>query len=61
MNTAQGGDLGEGGGLFIGTEASTFYGSTVASVYIDAFTLANVIDNTAATSYPNIFGTYIET
>jgi hypothetical protein len=44
--------LGEGGGLYIAT------GTTV---YIDAFTLANVISNTASTSNPNIFGTYIET
>ena len=53
--------MGEGGGLFIGTEASAFYGSSVAIVDIDAFTLANVIDNTASTSDPNIFGTYTET
>jgi hypothetical protein len=44
--------LGEGGGLYI---------ASGAIVYIDAFTLANVIDNTASTSYPNIFGTYIQT
>ena len=44
--------LGEGGGVYI---------ASGAIVYVDAFTLANVIDNTASTSYPNIFGTYIET
>ena len=52
LNTAQGGavgNLGEGGGLFIGTGASAF---------LDASTLANIVGNTASTSYPNIFGTY---
>jgi hypothetical protein len=48
----------EGGGLYI---------ASMATVYIDAFTLAHVISNTASPpgsevgSYPNIFGTYIET
>ena len=48
----------EGGGLYI---------ASMATVYIDAFTLAHVISNTASPpgsevgSYPNIFGMYIET
>jgi hypothetical protein len=57
-NTAQGGTggsgspagkpgLGEGGGLFI---------DKGAVVYLDAFTQANVIDNTASSSDPNIHG-----
>jgi hypothetical protein len=44
--------MGEGGGVYI---------ASGATVYIDAFTLANVISNTASTSNPNIFGTYIKT
>jgi hypothetical protein len=44
--------LGEGGGIYI---------ASAATVYIDPFTLANVISNTASTSNSNIFGTYIET
>jgi hypothetical protein len=47
----------EGGGLYI---------ASMATVYIDPFTLAHVISNIASPpgsqigSYPNIFGTYIE-
>jgi hypothetical protein len=41
--------LGEGGGLYI---------DTPASVYLDAFTLADIINNTASTSDPNIQGSY---
>jgi len=63
-NVAQGGvgasagydGLGAGGGLYI---ASTW--NVPANVRIDAFTVANTIDNTASWSYPNIFGTYTET
>ena len=39
--------LGEGGGLYI---------DTLASVCLDAFTLAHVSNNRASTSYPDIFG-----
>jgi hypothetical protein len=42
-------DLGEGGGLYVGT---------LATVYLDAFTQANVTNNTASTSDPNIHGTW---
>jgi hypothetical protein len=38
---------GEGGGLFLETKT-----------YLDAFTVANVINNTASTSDPNIHGAY---
>jgi hypothetical protein len=41
--------LGEGGGLYI---------NTLATVYLDAFTVANVLNNTASTSDPNIHGSY---
>jgi hypothetical protein len=41
--------LGEGGGLYI---------DTLASVCLDAFTLARVTHNSASTSYPDIFGSY---
>jgi hypothetical protein len=44
--------VGDGGGLYI---------ASGATVSIDAFTLANTINNTASYGYPNIFGTYIET
>jgi len=40
---------GVGGGLYIGT---------LATVYLDTFTQANVINNTASTSDPNIHGTW---
>jgi len=40
---------GEGGGLFI---------DPAATVYLDTFTQANVINNTASTSDPNIHGTW---
>jgi predicted outer membrane repeat protein len=40
-----------GGGIYI---------ASLATVYIDPFTLAHVINNTAAID-PNIDGTYIET
>ena len=43
------GATGEGGGLSI---------ATAASVSLDAFTQANVINNTASTAYPNIDGSY---
>jgi hypothetical protein len=43
------GGLGEGGGIYI---------DTPATAYLDAFTMANVINNTALTSYPNIDGSY---
>jgi len=54
-NAANGGrggsaGLGEGGGLCIGT---------TATVYLDAFTLANTANNTASTSNNDIFGSYI--
>ncbi len=60
-NVAQGGaganvgydGLGEGGGLYIGS-AYNF----PSDVWLDAFTVANTIDNIASRSYPNIFGTY---
>jgi hypothetical protein len=41
--------LGEGGGLYI---------NTAATVSLDASTVANVINNNASTSDPNIHGTY---
>jgi hypothetical protein len=41
--------MGEGGGLYIATSAA---------VSLDAFTLANVLNNTASTSDPNIDGSY---
>jgi hypothetical protein len=40
---------GEAGGLYI---------DPLASVMLDAFTVANIINNTASTAYPNIFGSY---
>lgn len=40
---------GEGGGLYI---------DRPAAVYLDAFTVANVVNNTASTSDPNIHGSY---
>jgi hypothetical protein len=40
---------GAGGGLYI---------DPAATVYLDAFTLANVLNNTASTSDPNIHGSY---
>jgi len=53
-NTAQGSGvypgLGEGGGLYI---------AAAATVYLDAFTLANTVNNTASTSNNDIFGSYI--
>ncbi len=59
-NNAQGGayglgthigppSLGEGGGIYIVTSAT---------VYLDAFTVANTVNNTASTSDPNIHGSY---
>jgi hypothetical protein len=55
FNTASGGSgnvngQGEGGGLYIDTHAT---------LSLDAFTLANVINNTASTSNNDIFGSYI--
>jgi hypothetical protein len=41
--------LGEGGGLYI---------DVLASVSLDAFTVANIINNIASTTYPNIYGSY---
>jgi len=41
--------LGEGGGLSI---------DVAAVVYLDAFTLANISNNTASTSDPNVHGSY---
>jgi hypothetical protein len=41
--------LGEGGGIYI---------DALATAYLDAFTQANVINNTASTSDPNIHGTW---
>jgi hypothetical protein len=41
--------LGEGGGLYI---------DPAATVSLDAFTLANILNNTASTSDPNIHGSY---
>jgi hypothetical protein len=41
--------LGEGGGLYI---------DPAATVYLDAFTVTNILNNTASTSDPNIHGTY---
>jgi hypothetical protein len=41
--------LGEGGGLYI---------DPTAAVYLDAFALANILNNTASTSDPNIHGSY---
>jgi hypothetical protein len=41
--------LGEGGGLSI---------NTAATVHLDAFTVANIVNNTASTSDPNIHGSY---
>jgi hypothetical protein len=61
QNTAQGGSggkaggnsgspgLGQGGGIYI---------DPAASVFLDAFTLANVKSNHASTSGPNIYGSY---
>jgi hypothetical protein len=40
---------GEGGGLYIASAASAF---------LDHFTLADVLNNTASTAYPNIYGSY---
>jgi hypothetical protein len=40
---------GEGGGLYI---------DPLASVCLDAFTLANILNNTASTQDPNIHGSY---
>ena len=41
--------LGEGGGLYI---------AALASVSLDVFTAAHIINNTASTAYPNIYGSY---
>jgi hypothetical protein len=41
--------MGVGGGLFV---------VTPAAVEIDAFTVANIINNTASTGEPNIAGPY---
>jgi hypothetical protein len=41
--------LGEGGGIYI---------ASAASVSQDSFTLAHVLNNTASTVYPNIYGSY---
>jgi hypothetical protein len=41
--------LGEGGGLYIASHAA---------VYLDAFTVANDLNNSASTSDPNIHGKY---
>jgi hypothetical protein len=41
--------MGEGGGLYI---------TPAALVYIDAFTLAHITNNTASSGYPNIYGAY---
>jgi hypothetical protein len=41
--------LGEGGGIYI---------DTAATVYLDAFTVANVIHNKASTSNNDIVGSY---
>jgi hypothetical protein len=41
--------LGQGGGLFI---------APVAAVGLDPFTVQHVLNNTASTSYPDIFGSY---
>ncbi|MGH7139791.1 MAG: hypothetical protein ACREHD_28965, partial [Pirellulales bacterium] len=63
-NVAQGGEfvsafgqilargLGEGGGVYI---------ASVATVYVDAFTLKNVKNNTASTNSPNVYGQFLET
>jgi hypothetical protein len=48
FNHAESYNLGEGGGI------ANVYGT----VYLDAFTLANLINNTASTSGPNIQGSY---
>jgi hypothetical protein len=44
--------LGEGGGLYI---------DTLAAVSLDAFTLVNILHNTASTSDPNSYGSYTVT
>jgi hypothetical protein len=41
--------VGKGGGLYI---------DTAAMGYLDDFTVANVLNNTASTSDPNIYGSY---
>jgi hypothetical protein len=41
--------LGEGGGLYI---------YVAASVSLDAFTVAHILNNTASTAYPDIYGSY---
>jgi hypothetical protein len=48
-NTSGSPGLGEGGGLSI---------EPLASVSLDAFTQAHVIQNSASTSDPDIFGSY---
>ena len=55
-NSARGSRLGRqtvglGGGLYI---------ASGATVDIDAFTLAHFVNNTASTSNPNIYGTYVK-
>jgi hypothetical protein len=42
--------VGKGGGLYI---------ASAATLYLDAFTLAHTINNTASTSNNDIFGPYI--
>jgi hypothetical protein len=44
-------EVGEGGGLYI---------SAGATLDIDASTLKKVVNNTASTGFPDIFGTYIQ-
>ena len=65
-NTAQGGNGGAGGsgrsyGLTGGTgvgEGGGLFLDPPAVAYLDPFTVANVVNNTASTSYPNIYGSY---
>jgi hypothetical protein len=48
------GGVGYGGGLYINGGLL----QRPVTVCLDAFTLAHVINNTASTAYPNIFGPY---
>jgi hypothetical protein len=73
-NNTAGAGTGQGGGIYAGGGSLTLLNDTVefntarsfggglyignAKVCLDAFTVANVINNTAYNGYPNIYGSY---